>query len=79
MVDDGTSLSEARKIAVGLAAGPAIAIGLIRKQVAAALSATLEETMAIECANQDRAGRTADFGEAVRAFAEKRPPKFEGR
>jgi 2-(1,2-epoxy-1,2-dihydrophenyl)acetyl-CoA isomerase len=73
------ALNEARDLAVKMAAGPTVAIGMIRKQVAAALTATLEDTLAIERTNQSRAGYTADFKEAVTAFGEKRPPRFEGR
>lgn len=79
VVDDADCLSVAQGIATRLAAGPSVAIGMIRRQVAAALDATLDETLAIERANQSRAGFTRDFGEAVRAFAEKRTPVFEGR
>jgi 2-(1,2-epoxy-1,2-dihydrophenyl)acetyl-CoA isomerase len=79
VVGDGALMDEAFGIACRLASGPTVAIGLIRKQVAAALNATLAETMALEAANQTRAGRTADFGEAVAAFREKRPPAFRGR
>ena len=79
VVDDGETGAAARAIAARLAAGPTIAIDMIRKQVAAALSATLAETLSIERANQSRAGLTADFREAVKAFGEKRPPVFSGR
>lgn len=78
VVDDGAALAEAQAIARKLAAGPTIAIGMIRKQVAAALSQTLEESLVVERANQSRAGYTADFKEAVAAFAAKRPPQFKG-
>ena len=73
------ALHEARAIAAKLAAGPTLAIGAIRKQVAAALSATFEETLAMERANQSRLGRSRDFREAVAAFGAKRAPVFEGR
>jgi 2-(1,2-epoxy-1,2-dihydrophenyl)acetyl-CoA isomerase len=56
-----------------------MAIGLIRKQVAAALSQTFAETLDTERRNQSQAGRTEDFRESVAAFAEKRKPIFKGR
>jgi len=79
VVDDGQVLPEAIAIARKLAAGPTVAIGMIRKQVAAALNQTLKESLATERANQSRAGYTADFKEAVAAFGEKRPPVFKGQ
>lgn len=72
-------LEEAQAIAAKLAAGPTYAIAAIRKQVAAALNATLDQTLEIERANQTRMGRSHDFKEAVAAFGEKRKPVFEGR
>ena len=79
VVGDGALMDEAFGIACRLARGPTVAIGLIRKQVAAALNASLVETMALEAANQTRAGRTEDFREAVAAFRDKRAPEFRGR
>lgn len=78
VVDDETTLPEAQAIARKFAAGPTLAIGMIRKQVAAALTQTFDETLATERLNQSKAGRTADFAESVAAFAEKRPPVFKG-
>lgn len=79
VVDDEAVAAEAQGIARRLANGPTLAVAMIRKQVAAALSSTLAESLAVERDNQQRAGATADFAEAVRAFGEKRPPRFEGR
>jgi 2-(1,2-epoxy-1,2-dihydrophenyl)acetyl-CoA isomerase len=79
VAEDDACLAEATAIAAKLAAGPSVAIGLIRRQVAAALDATLEETLTMERDHQSIASRTHDFAEAVRAFAEKRAPVFQGR
>lgn len=79
VVDDAAVLAETQALAAKLAAGPSVAIGMIRKQVAAALSMDLEQSLAVERENQTRAGHTRDFAEAVRAFGEKRKPAFEGR
>lgn len=79
VADDGAVLHETQRLAAKLAAGPSVAIGMIRKQVAAALSIDLEQSLAIERENQTRAGYTRDFAEAVQAFGEKRKPVFEGR
>jgi 2-(1,2-epoxy-1,2-dihydrophenyl)acetyl-CoA isomerase len=78
VVDDEALMDEAMAIARRLADGPTRAMGMIRKQVNAALQSTLDETLAIERANQSEAGRTADFREAVAAFAAKRTPEFKG-
>lgn len=79
VVDDEQVLAEAQAIARKLAGGPSTAIGLIRKQVAAALTDTLSESLVLERDNQKRAGFTEDFKEAVAAFGEKRRPLFKGK
>lgn len=78
LADDDTVLADATAIATKLARGPSVALGLIRKQVATALNSTLAQTFEIEAANQQVAGHTNDFREAVAAFAEKRKPNFRG-
>jgi 2-(1,2-epoxy-1,2-dihydrophenyl)acetyl-CoA isomerase len=78
VVDDAMLEGEGLAIARRLAEGPTISVGLIRKQVAAALNATLPETMAIEAKHQTLAGRTSDFREGVMAFLNKRAPQFRG-
>lgn len=78
VVDDAALMTTARDIAARLANGPTVAVAMIRKQIAAALTQGLEDTLVLERANQNRAGETADFREALRAFAEKRAPLFKG-
>lgn len=77
-VTDDDVLVQAQAIAHRLAAGPSVAIGLIRKQVVAALTMRLDDILAVESIHQRRAGQTADFREALSAFAGKRPPRFTG-
>ncbi|MBO9576151.1 MAG: enoyl-CoA hydratase/isomerase family protein [Sphingobium sp.] len=79
VVDDESCFAEALALARRLAAGPPLAIGLIRRQIAAALDSDHEAVLALEAANQSRAGATEDFREGVAAFLEKRHPSFEGR
>jgi 2-(1,2-epoxy-1,2-dihydrophenyl)acetyl-CoA isomerase len=61
-----------------LAAGPTIALGLIRRLYWERLDNTYEEQLNLERQMQRRAGASADFKEGVRAFLEKRPAKFSG-
>ncbi|MBT0667538.1 enoyl-CoA hydratase/isomerase family protein [Novosphingobium profundi] len=79
VVDDGTALAEAKAIAARLAAGPSLALGLIRKQVLHALDNSFAASLELEAAHQTKAGFTDDFQEAVTAFREKRKPEFKGR
>lgn len=77
--EDHMVLAEAQALAAKLAAGPTLALGMIRKQMAQALDLPFSQMLDIEHTNQTKAGRTRDFREAVTAFAQKRAPKFEGR
>ena len=70
---------ETRLLARRLATGPTGAIGLTKRLVNAAEQDTLDESLAAEAALQEVAGRGADHGEGVAAFAEKREPTFGGR
>ncbi len=61
-----------------LANGPTKAIGLSKRIVNRATGFDLSEALEYEAQSQDIAGKTADHLEAVRAFLEKRQPKFSG-
>jgi 2-(1,2-epoxy-1,2-dihydrophenyl)acetyl-CoA isomerase len=78
-VDDDALDETALALAKRLAAGPAFALGMIRKAVNAALDTSLEDVLDRERDEQRTAGRTEDAREAITAFGEKRKPIFRGR
>jgi 2-(1,2-epoxy-1,2-dihydrophenyl)acetyl-CoA isomerase len=65
-----------RELAERLAAGPAQALGAIKRSVNYALEATFEEAVDFEFHLQGAQMRGEDFREGVAAFLEKRPPRF---
>ncbi len=71
-------LSEARALAMRLAAGSPRAMALTKRALAYAETATLEEALANEAYLQGIAGRSADHAEGLAAFREKRPPRYTG-
>jgi 2-(1,2-epoxy-1,2-dihydrophenyl)acetyl-CoA isomerase len=66
-------------LAAEIAASAPLAVRSIRATLRAGLAERATEAMAAELAEQDRLWRTADFAEGVRASAERRQPRFEGR
>ena len=69
----------AHAAAAKLAAGPTRAIALAKRAINHAEDALLPESLAMEAALQELAGRTEDHAEGVAAFGEKREPRFLGR
>src|SRR3989449_4190579 len=67
------------ELAHRLATGPTKALGLSKRIVNRVSSLELPEALEYEAYNQDIAGRTSDHLEAVKAFLEKRQPKFSGK
>ena len=61
-----------------LACAP-VAVGLAKRVLDAAAKPALAATLELEVALQQICAATEDFGEATRAFAEKRQPEFSGR
>lgn len=68
----------ALKLAHRLASGPTRTLSMIREVVWTGAEASWTEALAAERRLQRDAGRTADFGEGVQAFLEKRPARFTG-
>src|SRR5213596_243643 len=66
------------EMAEKLANGPTKALGLSKRVVNQAARLELSDALEYEAQNQEIAGRTKDHLEAVRAFLEKRQPKFSG-
>lgn len=67
------------ELAHRLATGPTKALGLSKRIVNRVTSLELPEALEYEAYNQDIAGKTSDHLEAVKAFLEKRQPKFSGK
>lgn len=64
---------------VALANGPTAAFALIKSELRAAATNDLDSQLAFEAQCQAAAAATRDSAEGIRAFGEKRAPRFEGR
>ena len=67
---------EAHALARQLADGPRTALRYMKENINRAPDADLRTCLAMEADRMVRVGATADHKEAVRAFMEKRPPRF---
>ena len=70
---------ETRKLAERLRDGPAVSIAAAKHAVYASEHDSLEKMLQYEVEAQVRCFESGDGREGVRAFLEKRPPKFSGR
>ncbi len=78
-VPAGELLQVAHEWARNLAAGPTVALGLMKSGMNHGLQMTLQDVMHYEASAQALAVQTQDVQEGLRAFLEKRKPKFQGR
>lgn len=79
VVPHDTLMDEARSFSEQLASGPTRAFGLSKKALYFGSEGDLSKTMDYEADLQAQMALTADHMEGVKAFLEKREPKFEGR
>lgn len=66
-----------REWADRLAAKPALSLALAKRAIRRSWSSTLDEMLAFEAEAQNRCFRSADAREGIRAFTEKRSPRFD--
>lgn len=71
-------MPEVEELAARIAAGPPLAIQAVKKAVFGADRAALERALNFEVEQQMRCYFSEDGSEGIRAFIEKRPPKFRG-
>ena len=71
--------AEVQKYAQKLASGATLAQGYIKLSVNMGLETGLSEGLAIERAHQNQLFASEDVAEGLKAFLEKRPPKYQGR
>jgi enoyl-CoA hydratase/carnithine racemase len=69
----------AHGLATEIAASAPLAVQSIRETMRGGLYDRVRAATERELSEQDRLRRTADWSEGVRAAAERRPPRFEGR
>jgi 2-(1,2-epoxy-1,2-dihydrophenyl)acetyl-CoA isomerase len=77
-VADDVLDAEALALAERLAAGPTVALGLMRRQLHAAMEGDYAAAMGREAENQRAARATHDSMEGGMAFLQKRKAEFKG-
>ncbi|OLE18154.1 MAG: 2-(1,2-epoxy-1,2-dihydrophenyl)acetyl-CoA isomerase [Betaproteobacteria bacterium 13_1_20CM_3_63_8] len=78
-IDDDKLAAEASELARNLAAGPTKAYALLKKALYLSPGNSLDAQLELERDLQREAGFSEDYREGVRAFMEKRDPRFKGK
>ncbi len=80
LIDDNEQvLASAQQLAARLAAGPTVAYGAIKQELAIGAAGSLDDALAAEAKAQATCGATADHQGAVTSFLAKQQPTFAGR
>jgi 2-(1,2-epoxy-1,2-dihydrophenyl)acetyl-CoA isomerase len=79
VVDDADVEGHARAAANELATGATVAIGTMKQLLHDNLTRDLRSALHAEASGIELTIRSEDFKEGMRAFGEKRPPRFTGR
>jgi 2-(1,2-epoxy-1,2-dihydrophenyl)acetyl-CoA isomerase len=79
VVPDGKLMEEARTLAARLATGPTRSYANSKRALNNSLLKIMEEQLDLEADIQSEMVKTQDFSEGVRAFIEKREPRFAGQ
>jgi 2-(1,2-epoxy-1,2-dihydrophenyl)acetyl-CoA isomerase len=78
-VDDAEFAATVEQLAARLAKAPTDGLARMKRVLDASWGNTLDRQLDLERDVQREAGRSPDYAEGVRAFMEKRPPRFRGR
>lgn len=76
--DDDRLMDEARSLALQLASGATVGLGLTKLAIQSAADHSFEQQLVLEAQLQGRCGRTPDYAEGVTSFLEKREARFTG-
>jgi 2-(1,2-epoxy-1,2-dihydrophenyl)acetyl-CoA isomerase len=79
MVEDDVLMEEAHRLCAQFAAAPTIGLALTKRALDESWSNDLDAQLDFEREAQHEASLTPDYTEGMRAFMEKRPPRFTGR
>ncbi|MBM4270262.1 MAG: enoyl-CoA hydratase/isomerase family protein [Deltaproteobacteria bacterium] len=78
LVDGGTDVERALALGKRIAEQPPLAVQNVKRVLEFAGRASFDDAAELEAWTQGALGETADHQEAVRAFVEKRTPRFSG-
>lgn len=78
-VPDAELMAEARALALQLAQGPTLGLGLTKQAIHAAHANSFDAQLELEAQSQKLCGQSPDYAEGVSAFLQKRAARFTGR